>query len=110
MFEWRNGALFWFGHKWLGRLGYGGITLFLLVLIASDRGNDPDTETHEAVHVEQQRRLWFVGFWAAYAWHHLRGLFVYRNWLLAYWNNPFEIEARDVATLAREYRMSQAVK
>ena len=96
MFQWRHGALYWFGHRWLEKLRFGGITIFLLVLIAYAPGESVETEIHESIHVKQQYKYWFIGFWVLYAFEHFKNLFRYGNWWTAYAMNKFEIEARDL--------------
>ena len=96
MLEWRNGALFWFGHRWLLRWQLGGINIGLLVLLAYAPGESLETEIHEAVHVRQQYKYWLIGFWVLYAYEHVKNLIRYRDWWIAYAMNRFEIEARDL--------------
>jgi len=41
---------------------------------------------HEKVHIKQQLRGWLIGFYIKY---------LYYNWKYGYWNNPYEVEARN---------------
>jgi hypothetical protein len=50
---------------------------------------------HETIHYQQQLELLFVFQWVLYFVFYLVGLAKYRNGLLAYINNPFEVEAYD---------------
>jgi len=50
---------------------------------------------HETIHYQQQLELLFVFQWVLYFVFYLVGLAKYRNGLLAYLNNPFEVEAYD---------------
>ena len=71
------------------RLPYRAITLGHVVIAVTGRELDL-LRSHELVHVEQYERwgaLFFLAYPASAAWQWLSG----RN---AYWDNPFEIQAR----------------
>ena len=40
---------------------------------------------HEKVHIKQQLRGWLIGFYVKYLYYNIR---------YGYWNNPYEVEAR----------------
>ena len=48
---------------------------------------------HETIHYQQQLELLFVVQWVLYFLFYVIGLVGYRSGLLAYFNNPFEVEA-----------------
>lgn len=54
------------------------------------------TKRHETVHYHQQLELLFVGFWFLYIAFFLMGLIKYRDGRKAYYESPFEREARHV--------------
>lgn len=50
---------------------------------------------HEEKHIEQAHRYWIIGFYALYAWYYIKGrLWERKGHNEAYWDIPFEIEAR----------------
>lgn len=50
---------------------------------------------HETVHLQQWKRGWYVGFAFMYLFYFLKGLKRYRDADAAYFNHPYEIEARE---------------
>ena len=52
-------------------------------------------KVHETIHYQQQLELLFVFQWALYFLFYIVGWLRFGNGLLAYLNNPFEIEAYD---------------
>ena len=48
---------------------------------------------HETIHYQQQLELLFVGQWLLYLLFWLWNMVVFRNGVVAYMNNPFEVEA-----------------
>jgi hypothetical protein len=48
---------------------------------------------HETIHYRQQLELLFVLQWVLYLTFWLWGYLLYKNGRLAYYNNPFEVEA-----------------
>jgi hypothetical protein len=84
------------------RLPYRAITLGHVVIAVTRRELDA-LRSHELVHVEQYERwgaLFFLAYPASGAWQWLAG----RN---AYWDNPFEIQAR-VRSAERDRTASSA--
>ena len=67
--------------------GFGAITMpWGVVYALPERLDDVGLAAHEAVHVEQIKRLGGVRWAATYLWYLLR---------YGYWSNPLEVEARD---------------
>ena len=66
--------------------------------------------THETIHYQQQLELLFVFHWALYFLFWVVGMIRFRNGAIAYFNNPFEIEAykneADIDYLATRKRYS----
>ena len=58
-----------------------------------DEGNDI-TINHERIHLKQQRELWLIGFYLLYVMFWFIGLIRHRNAHTAYYEIPFEREAR----------------
>ncbi len=52
-----------------------------------------DVRIHETIHYQQQLELLFVFHWALYLLFWLVSMIKYRSSVVAYMNNPFEIEA-----------------
>lgn len=50
---------------------------------------------HELAHIEQWKRGWYVGFATLYGIYYVWGLLKHRSFWEAYYNNPYEIEARE---------------
>jgi len=67
-------------------------------------------KTHETVHYQQQLELLFVFHWVLYFLFWVMGMVRFRSGAIAYFNNPFEIEAykneADVDYLATRKRYS----
>ena len=53
-----------------------------------------DILRHELVHVEQYKEMYYVGLLALYIFYWVQGYFKYRDIVVAYIVNPFEMEAR----------------
>lgn len=73
--------------------GYKCINLFGVMFVR--RGvclTDSDIR-HEAVHTEQMKRLWYVGFYVQYVAEFIYYLLEYRDWRKAYRSVSFEREA-----------------
>ena len=51
------------------------------------------TFNHEKIHLEQQKELWFIGFWILYLLFWIFNIFKYRSFGTAYMQIPFEQEA-----------------
>lgn len=79
--------------RWfLRRTGYGAITMpWQTVYVLPERKNDAGLLAHEAVHVEQIKRL---GPWR-WTWQYLTGLARH-----GYCNAPLEVEARQKSGVA----------
>ncbi len=78
-----RGPLLW----WLRAAGYGGITMpWGRAYLVPERLHDPGLRAHEAVHLDQLRRLGPVRFVALYLWLLMRH---------GYDRHPMEIEARE---------------
>lgn len=56
--------------------------------------SSPKLTNHELEHVSQMRREGVIRFYAKYLWYYFKGLLRYRNSYLAYYNIPYEAEAR----------------
>jgi len=54
---------------------------------------DEETRRHETIHYQQQLELGFVVQWILYVAFWLFGLVWYRDAAMAYYKNPFELEA-----------------
>lgn len=54
----------------------------------------PALMRHEQVHLEQVKRFGLVGFYLRYLFAYARLLVKHRSHHAAYWNIPFEVEAR----------------
>jgi hypothetical protein len=52
-------------------------------------------KNHETIHFQQQLELLFVFHWLLYFAFYIVGMIRFRSGTLAYFNNPFEIEAYD---------------
>lgn len=52
-------------------------------------------ERHELKHVEQVRREGWLRFYFLYLFHYARELMATRDHFMAYYRNPFEVEARN---------------
>ena len=67
-------------------------------------------KTHETIHYQQQLELLFVFHWALYFLFWVIGMIRFRSGMMAYFNNPFEIEAykneADIDYLATRKRYS----
>jgi len=55
----------------------------------------PQLYRHECAHMLQWKRGWYLGFLFMYLFYFSRGLLKCRSFQEAYWNNPYEIEARN---------------
>lgn len=75
----------WFG-RFMNRRGWAAFTLGSTVFYWGTP--DDRVRRHEAVHVEQARRLGRWRFWAAYLWELAR---------VGYRLNRFEVEAREMS-------------
>lgn len=78
--------------KWFLKLtGYEGITLppFGIYILASHL-NDQKLIKHEMCHWEQAHRIGILKWYTLYLYYNLR---------YGYWNNPFEVEARQKSEL-----------
>jgi len=51
------------------------------------------TKRHETIHFWQQIELLFVFQWILYALFYIIGRFTQGSWRMAYYSNPFEVEA-----------------
>jgi hypothetical protein len=54
----------------------------------------PKLLRHELAHIGQIRRHGILGFYSRYLFEYFRLLWKYRSHHKAYWENPFEVEAR----------------
>tara|TARA_A100001515_G_scaffold80527_1_gene63864 strand:+ start:162 stop:491 length:330 start_codon:yes stop_codon:yes gene_type:complete len=68
------------------------IALYPFVFIR-DEGNEV-VINHERIHLKQQRELWVIGFYLLYVLFWLINLVRYRDTATAYYELPFEREAR----------------
>lgn len=65
---------------------YKGLAIWPFIFMV-----DPTNEKllrHEMVHIEQQKRGWLIGFYIKY---------FYYQWKYGYYNNPYEVEARNIS-------------
>lgn len=83
-----------YGCRWLKLFGVIGMTIAPFIFICSGKKECPETLIkHERVHVRQQIKLLWIGFFIAYAWYYLKNRFSGMNHDTAYRKIPFEIEA-----------------
>ena len=69
--------------------GYKGITTpWSTVYVLPGHETNPHLIAHEQVHLDQVQRLGPAKFTVLYLWYNLR---------YGYWNNPLEVEAREVS-------------
>lgn len=81
-FRMATGPILW----WLRRTGFSGITMpWGKVYIVPERFFDEGLRAHEAIHLEQLRRMGAMRFSLTYLWLLLR---------YGYANHPMEVEAR----------------
>lgn len=75
------------------RLKVNAIVLYPFVFVKHPTAS-PELTAHELEHVEQIRREGVVKFYVKYLYFYYKNLWKYRNGFKAYWNIPYEIEAR----------------
>ncbi len=75
--------------------GYKAITLLKWIIVREDAKEYFTVEdyNHECIHYEQEKELWFVGFYLLYILEFLFALLYFCNWHKAYRNISFEVEA-----------------
>lgn len=86
--------------------GRGMLAINLFGIIFAKRPLSTIEQNHEYIHTMQQRELLYVGFYLLYVMEWLIWLFVYRNFLKAYFRISFEREAYDRQNLLN-YRKSR---
>ena len=74
----------------------GAITLWPFI-IGRNKLNE-QTLNHEKIHIKQQQELLLVGFYLLYIYYWLKGVWIYRDFYIAYHSIPFEQEAYDYET------------
>ncbi len=79
------------------RLKVNAIVLYPFILVKHPTAS-PQLTAHELEHVLQMRREGVLKFYAKYLWFYFKGLLRYRNSYLAYYNIPYEVEARAAET------------
>ena len=68
------------------------------------------TLNHERIHLEQQKELWFIGFWILYLLFWVFNIFKYWNFSKAYMQIPFEQEAYNLETLIKYLEVRKKFK
>lgn len=79
------------------RLKVNAIVLYPFVFVKHPTAS-PQLTAHELEHVSQMRREGVLKFYSKYLWFYAQGLLRYRDSYLAYWNIPYEVEARAAET------------
>ena len=75
-------------------ISIGAITLYPYIIYRCKEEEVPErTKRHEMIHIHQQRELGVIGFYILYTYYWLKKLAKYKNFSVAYYNIPFEIEA-----------------
>lgn len=88
-------ARFKFNHPLPRLLGVEAITLYPYVFCASlESATDPRTIRHELVHVGQVKEFGWLRFYLSYLLYYAAERVKGENHYSAYWNIPYEIEAR----------------
>ena len=72
-------------HKRL--TGFDGLALWPFIFMVDK--SDLVLLEHEKVHIKQQLRGWLIGYAIKY---------LYYNWKYGYRDNPYEVEAREIAS------------
>lgn len=67
------------------------ICLFPFIIVSDDL--DQESMNHELIHFEQQKELYVIGFYALYVYDYFKGLYIYKDREMAYYNIRFEQEA-----------------
>lgn len=75
------------------RLNVNAIVLYPFVFVKHPAAS-PELTAHELEHVVQIEREGVIKFYAKYLWFYYKNLWHYRNGFKAYWNIPYEVEAR----------------
>mgnify|MGYP005817880981 FL=1 len=79
---------------WLSKLAPIEIYAFSAGPFIVCRGElSESTKQHETIHFHQQLELLFVFQWLLYALFYVIGRFTTGSWKMAYYHNPFEMEA-----------------
>lgn len=83
--------------SWFPFKGYKAITLLRWIVVRNDQrmrftGADYN---HECIHYEQEKELWFIGFYLLYIIDFALTMLYFWNWRKAYRNVAFEREAHD---------------
>lgn len=75
--------------KYMNKKGFFGWTSFwnTIYYLREKDLNDEKLRKHELCHVAQIKREGYIKFTIKYMWY---------NFKVGYWNNPYEIEARQV--------------
>lgn len=69
---------------------YKGITLYPFIFVLDKK--DKKLIRHELIHIKQQLNGWIIGFYIKYIYYHFK---------YGYWNNPYEIEAREKSEIRK---------
>ena len=72
-------------------ISIGAITLWPFVI--SRNKLNSQLLNHETIHIKQQQELLIIGFYLLYVLYWLKGLWVYKDFKIAYYSIPFEEEA-----------------
>lgn len=72
--------------------GYKAITLFNVIFVRKGKTMSKYDLNHEAIHWEQEKELWIIGFYIAYVFEFLYRLCQVRRWHGAYRSISFEQE------------------
>ncbi len=83
--------------SWFPFKGYKAITLLHWIVVRNDqRARFTSTDyNHECIHYEQEKELWFIGFYLLYIIDFVLAMLYFWNWRKAYRNVTFEREAYD---------------
>jgi len=75
------------------------MALFSIIFISYPKEECPEwLLKHEQVHVEQQKRWWYIPYFIVYGFDYFKGLIKYRDHKKAYNSIRFEIEAYKVSS------------
>jgi hypothetical protein len=87
-------AIWIYNFRWLPK-NTDGMVLWPFVLVRHKKSKTTKKLIrHETKHVEQVYKYWILGFYVVYLYQYLKNRIKGMNHQKAYWNNPFEIEAR----------------
>lgn len=83
--------------SWFPFKGYKAITLLRWIVVRNDQRAcfTSADYNHECIHYEQEKELWFIGFYLLYIIDFALTMLYFWNWRKAYRNVVFEREAYD---------------